>query len=381
MTTAKRLVSSLRRVAVPLGVMGLVLIVLTVASDLPPDARADFNVADPGACGFNPLTSSSLSDATAGANSDIMTTFDLLAPDCYYDTLVSFIPPKFGVAADADVADGAIVAELRAKVTLGLIGNACNNSLNVKFVMMDATTDTSNVMADAFKDINSDNIPDMMEDRDDDGLPDAVTSYPDFLTRIFPGATPRARLHGQMSVSGVVTSLSMLIFEPGTVLNTPARTITPDPSLGYPSVFILQTMGDPDAISRASPITDFCAPLETDVTSFGITRDNLCTDDGPTPPVCSPIGDFIEGVPGPGGTAPDESGVVYRTNPIVAGTYTPTWFAVSQRDADGDGYENSLDPCPFDADPSWDPRVGSFGTPQTGDSDGDRIPDGCDQSP
>lgn len=320
-------------------------------------------------------------DARPGAVSGVATKFNLAAPDPNFAGAIFYTPPKWGIPADADIPNGAIVADLRAKATLGLIGNSCSNSLSVRFIMMDATTDQSTVMANAFKDLNNDNVPDMMEDRDDDGLPDSVTKYPDFLTRLFPGATPRARLQGQTSVSGVPVSLNFVIFEPGTVLKTPAQTISPDPSLGFPSATVLQSVGDPDAFPEASAITDFCTPLVTDITTFGTTQDNLCTDAGPTPAGCTPIGDLIEGKAGPGGTTPDEGGSVNRTNPSAAGTYTFTQFAASQRDADGDGYENGLDPCPLNAAPNWNPREGSFGTPQTGDSDGDRIPDVCDLSP
>ena len=342
---------------------------------------------------FNPSGATCLDDETTvdaqcdgddrpGAISGLTSEYTLAGGDVNVAGTVAYTPPEWGIAADADVPDGAIVAVLKAKATLGLIGNACNNSLNVEFVMMDATTDTSTVMADAFKDLDNDNIPDMMEDRDNDGLPDAVTNYPDFLLRIFPGATPRARLHGQTSVSGVPVSLNFVIFEPGTTLDTPAGVLVRDPSVGFPSATILQSIGDPESEPQATAITDFCTPLVTETTVFGTSQDNLCTDAGPTPPECKLAGfDAIAGKAGPGGTSPDESGVIYRTNPPAAGSYTFTQFAISQRDADGDGYENGLDPCPFDADPNWDPRVGSFATPQTGDSDGDRIPDGCDQSP
>jgi len=54
-----------------------------------------------------------------------------------------------------------------------------------------------------------------------------------------------------------------------------------------------------------------------------------------------------------------------------------TWrqYVVSQRDADNDGHENGLDPCPLTANAGWDPRV--FNAIAL-DGDGDGLPTACD---
>jgi hypothetical protein len=90
----------------------------------------------------------------------------------------------------------------------------------------------------------------------------------------------------------------------------------------------------------------------------------------------------IRTLPGPAAGAAD---ACQQTPPgpgcIVGFGYTP-----SQRDADGDGYENSLDTCPFNADTEWSPR--DITPPREGDTDvfigqpqPDGIPNTCDTTP
>jgi hypothetical protein len=327
---------------------------------------------------FNPTTSVTAANTTAGAVSDITNSFNVPDGDVNFAFNVFFIPPDWGIKTDAEVPDGAIAVTIDASVSLGLISGACNSALSVSFNMMDATTNAS--VTDVFEDTDNDDIPQMMEDKDGDGLPDAVTAYPDFLTRIFPGETPIARLHGQTAVSGVAVSLGFVIFDKDkTTLETPIGTLTHDPRLGYPTVVVLQAIGDPEAAPAPSPITDFCTPLSTTITTLGTASDNVCTAaGGPDPALCKSHGtDIVIGAPG-SGTTPNEE-TPYFENP-AAGTYNFVTYAVGQRDADGDGIENGLDPCALEAD-TWDPRLGSFGTAQPGDSDGDRIPGTCDEEP
>jgi len=280
-------------------------------------------------------------DSTPGAISGIATSFNLPKGDANFSAVISFTPPEWFVANGNDIPDGALVGKLTAGATLGLIGGACDGALTPTFPMMDATISPSSQVT----------FDDGFKDADSDGVADAVTKYPDFLARIFPGQTLRARLYGQAKVTSVDVSLNFLIFNPG----DPIKDITPDPKLGYPSVTILQNIGDPDIQPASTAISDFCSPLTSNTITFGTSQDNPKT-------------------------AANEGGKVYRKNPTTAGTYVFVAYAASLRDADGDGLENSLDTCPFNPD-TWNPRAGSFGTPQPGDSDGDRIPDTCDPNP
>jgi hypothetical protein len=109
-------------------------------------------------------------------------------------------------------------------------------------------------------------------------------------------------------------------------------------------------------------MTDFCTPLKLNEISTGITNDN---PDTPT----------------------DEGGIPLRTLPAQSGTpVTTISYAFSERDADRDGYENTLDTCPFHADWVWSPHDQT--SPIEGDSDlffgspaPDGIPDTCDPTP
>jgi hypothetical protein len=266
---------------------------------------------------------------TPGAAAAITTTFGITAPDSNFGAVVGFTPPDWGVKAGGDVPDGTLAAQLTSLAVLGLINNACSNMVRVDFDMLDATLDMGTQV-----------------DFDDQwelvgGLPRGVVEYPDYLTRVLVSntddptstVTPYARYYGQTNVSGVDVSLSFVLYEPGVTL----RGTTFAKQLGYPSVTVLQAGPDPEIDPAPNAITDFCSPLQVSTTTF-------------------------ESV---------------RTNPAADGSYVFINFAQSQRDADNDGHENGLDPCPFDPNPDWDPRSNSY----TGDTDRDRMPDNCDSDP
>ncbi|HUF54314.1 MAG TPA: thrombospondin type 3 repeat-containing protein [Dehalococcoidia bacterium] len=317
---------------------------------------------------FNPFGSACLDDETTvdpdpfaagnagecdgnnapGAVSSITTTFGVGASDSNFGAVVGFTPPEWTVPPDAEIPDGTVVARLQSQATLGLLNNSCATSLPVAFDLMDATTNQSDTVL-----FSEPNFPPSFEKEQFqtvNGLPRGVTEYPDYLQRILWGDNEsttlqlHARLYGQTNVSGVAVSLNFAIFEPGTTV----RGNTLDPALGYSSVTVLQNGGDPNIAPAPSAITDFCSPLATSTTTFG-----------------------------------EVDGVTIRRNPDQDGTYNFIVYTASQRDADNDGWENSLDTCPYDANhPDWDPRaqVGAQ-DPIPGDQDRDGIPDACDPLP
>ena len=309
---------------------------------------------------FTPTGTISVVDPSPGANSDIVADFNIQSPSVNFGGLIAFSPPEFTFTPGGDIPDGAIAGQLASTATLGLISSACNQSLLVNFTMLDATLNKSVTTPFLDPQVKGGNPGgdtegdlDHQFDIGNDGLPLGVTRYPDYLTRIFETQTPLARTYGQTEVSGIPVSLNFLLFAPGTVFQD--GKLPTDPRLGYPSVTVLQSIGDPDAIPQPGAITDFCSPLVTKNTNFGITQDN------------------------PDTTA-DEGGVIRITNPSEAGTYTFATWAAGLRDADGDGWENLLDVCSLTANPGWDPRERVIAG-QTGDIDGDALPDACDPFP
>jgi hypothetical protein len=332
---------------------------------------------------FNPVASATLSTLTPGATVDIATELCLgtgsshvscpspTTGDVNFSGIVTFVPNEFGVALDADVPDGAILARLSAQPTLGLIGSHCGVLLPVSFTMFDATTDTSNIIT-PLPIGQSDALRPLMEDADGNGIIDSADKYPGYLLSQFdpdwvdagpdglsgtaddnngplPPVTPIARQVGatEPTGTGVAVILNFLLFEPGTVFPD----FDPFPkSFGYPSVTVLQ---DPTVPLSPGAISDFCTPLVTITTNNGITEDHP-------------------------NTAANEGGISYRTNPTEPGFYNLIALQRGQRDADGDGHANALDTCPFLSLPNWDPRVPGGGGL---DTDEDLLPDDCDPDP
>ncbi len=335
---------------------------------------------------FNPSLSINLVDPQAGAHSDFEIDFNLPEGDLQFAAVISFIPGEWDITPGDEIPIGAIVGELSSLATLGLINAQCDNGLQVQFTFLNSSIDVDDTVSfvDTFEDTDGDGVDDnsdedFTEDKDDSGLPDAFEKYPDFITRVLddePGdevgqpLQPIRRSAGITIVAGVSVLLQFLIFEPGTFID---ELISNDPELGYPTVLLLQNIGDPDEDPIPGPITDFCSPLTSSNTTFGVSKDNPCTADVPVEtldPLCEVTGTEFE-IPEEGITDPDESGIPLFTNP-EEGTYTFTIITAGQRDADGDGYENTLDTCPFDI------NVGNPRIKGDGDDDFDGLDAACD---
>ncbi len=286
---------------------------------------------------FNPHLGASLADSSPGVASDINLDFSIDAPDPIFDSIVTFLPSEMYIAPDADVPNGAIAGTLDAESTLGLFNGDCNTLLPVHFDLVEASTDIHDLIPlySGYPDFNN------------NGLPENVDHYPEFLVRLAPNLQPIERLYGQTLVAGVQTFVNFVVFAPGTKI---ARLPEMDASLGYQVVVFLN---DPTSPSVPFAITDFCTPLSTNTVVFGTSQDN------------------------PDTTA-NESSVTLKRNPQSAGGYNAVSFVRSQWDTDGDGVENTMDPCPFTLDPGWDPRGGGS---QAADADSDGLPNSCDPSP
>ena len=302
---------------------------------------------------FSPVLKVTIADPEPEANSDFTTDFNIPEGDVNFAPLVSFIPKYWGITAGDKVPIGAVSGELSAQATLGLINGACNTILPVPFTMLNASIDTEDTVP--YLDTDENGTGEIAEDKDKNGLKDAIDKYPDFINRVLKDESdkplqPLRRAAGITVVAASVNViLQFLIFEPGTLIDA---SLPSDVELGYPTLTLLQNAGDPGAIPVPNPITDFCTPLISTNTAFGVSQDNPDTKNV------------------------DESGEVLLANP-KDGKYTFTNYALGQRDADDDGHENALDPCPFHADPNWDPRASDLDD----DPDSDGIPNSCDPTP
>ena len=326
------------------------------------------------ATGFAPRGFLSVADVTPGANSDLTVELDLDSPDSIFSSTISFIPGAWGIAgcpvgdpdsasrdcADLAIPDGSLVGRVESDATLSLLNSACSNALDLTFDLMDATTDMSTTVVFHDDPDDADVAGEQFEDDNGDGIPNGADMYPDYLTRLIrtlpfgvEGSEviqPIARSYSQIKVADTVDNVSVqfLILEPGGMING----LPLDPSLGFPVVLVLNNLGDPGQVAEPDPVTGFCSPLSSVGTTFGMTQDNP-------------------------NTVADESGVVNLTNPGDGG-YNMTLFVISEYDADGDGIENPLDPCPTQGNSAgWDPRDPA----SPGDDDADGIPNICDPTP
>ena len=133
---------------------------------------------------FEPTLTASLSSTEAGAPTDLTTNFAIAKGGAQFLATATFTPPEFGKTAGADIPLGAIVGQLNANATLGLINGPCNSALPVAFDMMNATTDTSATVT----------YDEQFQDADANTLPDGVDKFPDFITRMLPGHRPLGTL-------------------------------------------------------------------------------------------------------------------------------------------------------------------------------------------
>ncbi len=415
--STRRLASFARIIAGSL-IAALLLLLFLVASSsdtayatsFDPEGSAcldDFDTIDPFPAG--PHANDCDGDSTPGVSSDITTSFILPKGNSNFGGTIGFVPAGLSPPSDAEVPNGAIVSQLLSIATLGLLDGPCSTGTLVMFVMIDATTDTSDIIKPAPK---GDQLEPIAVDADGNGIPDGADHYPIYLNLVLdpdfdnigpdalPGTAddvngplqppqPRSRQFGVAKVAGITVILNFLLFDPGTPLGD---FVTVDPALGFPSVTVLQDPTVPLSQPTANTITDFCSPLTVRTTTFGLTRDNGCTpkpaasefrcnsDDARYTGACLIGIAALDGGCGSvsGTTNPDESDTAYRTNPSSASTLNFVASASSQLDADNDGIENILDSCALTADPSdTDPR--SLSNPQDPDQDG--LWNSCDPNP
>lgn len=360
------------------------------------------------AIAFNPCVIPTLTSTDPGAHPDLNALFGIgIGPDCVLGTgdddpaqanfggVATFVPVTDVTPLRGDeIPMGAVMFHLDSTARLGLIGNPCSTTIQVSFDMMNASIDPADTIAPIadpppgiqplqplMKDVNPAN-----------GLPDGVDHYPAYLNTLFhnPDGSPiqpLRRLTGVQEIqsTNVGVFLVFVVFAPGALANA-MRTDTLGNEIpsglaeaglgkdggGYVSVTVLQDPTAPVNPNVGNTISDFCSPLAVTAVSYGVTKDNLCTPLPGDGQCNTTSGNWRRAIPGD--TSGGEGGTTVITNPTQPGIYSGSAFVVSQWDADNDNIESSLDPCPLNPDPDWNPRAPG----PTGDADQDGLPDSCD---
>lgn len=284
---------------------------------------------------FTPATTLNFSTNAANTSADVITTLNLPADNVNFGANVGFIPPEWGVAGAGDLPIGELVGTVDSVVQLGILSGPCAVQLDVHFDLLNGSVNTADTISGLPAGTDNRLQPLIDDVNPANGIPDGADRYPDYLNEIFPGITPKARLVGTTiitSASNLPVVLNFVLLDVGTQL--PESDLIQDPPflddrLGFPSVTVLQ---DPTEPAAPSAVTDFCAPLQANTTIF----DNV------------------------------------RSNPAPR-TYTWVAFTASQRDADGDGFENILDTCPFQ-DNNENPKDAATSE----NPDGDGLDSACD---
>jgi hypothetical protein len=277
---------------------------------------------------FNPRFSVSVSNTAADTPSDVTADYHIPGGDLFESFEGDFTPIEWRWTPSSEVDLGVQRDVVDTVMTSGFVNKPCNTPLALHFDMLNGTTDKSRTVT----------FEGGFDDSNGDGNPDFIDRYPDFNDRIVGPAQPIVREVGIADVAGTKILMQFLEYEPGATLF--GR--TSDPALGQPWVTVFNNTGDPEAIPKPGAQTDICSPMDFTIHFFGAAQD----------------------------------GTVLLRNPKEAGTYTHSTLWVAERDADGDGIENTLDPCPLDPDPTWDPRALEAAGP--GDADGDGLPSSCD---
>ena len=324
---------------------------------------------------YKAFHSYALTDSTAvDANSDSDNYIGIYVPDYNYEdsSMFTFTPIDMWSEMGYNIPIGAKMGQLSSLSTVGVANGACAAQMTPTFVMHNASTDTTDVLGPSdmywlLKDKFDFPIPytDLPDPPYDDDLPDYLEAYPGFLNVMFdpdgagpePPLVPKARYAGHEWVANMNIIVQIVVFHPGQLSLLPGINAQMGTEVGSPSVVVLNNPVTADEAPGA--ISDFCTPLETTTTLYTPTQ----------------ASDY-----GVGG-----AGIEMQHNPsagagvLGTGTIISRNYSRSERDADGDGIENDLDPCHYADDSGWDPRaVGGAGT---GDEDNDGLPDSCDPHP
>jgi hypothetical protein len=348
---------------------------------------------------FTPTTTVTLSSSAASAAADTTTTFTLADGDLAPSLLVNLTPgasivrpgpghPSF--VGGTHPALGDVIGTGTYTIEYGLTNTQCDSSVAVGFTLLNATVNnaggnlvsgvpvaTSGSLGPLESMITDDgDAPGASPPPGDaapvNGLPAHVERFPAYLNGLLTpdgGSTiqPLARYAAGQIVAGMAFTLNVVVFSPGALSAYSAPNPLADmadATLGYATIAFLHR-DDPSQDPKPSPITDTCSDDTRAATVYGTSLVNSCN--GVTTPPCN----TTLGINLPAAGA--STGLARYTNPSTVGTHLWRNFHQSQRDADGDGYENALDSCPL--------AVNAQNPHTTTGPDGDMIDSACDPTP
>jgi hypothetical protein len=320
---------------------------------------------------FKPVNGYSLTSTAPGANADSSASTGIPAPDLNLEdaSSINLNPVDNYTAMGLEAPIGAYVGSLNAFAAVGLLGGPCNSSLQPNFTLKNSSVDISDQLNDTswiLKAAATNPVP----DSDGDGLKDYEEQYPWFLnTMLDPDASgpllpiqPRARYAGHTTVAGFNVLVQFLIFDPGEVTAAGGILGQLTSEKGAAALIVLDNpIGEGESAPGA--IADFCTPLTTTTTLLGTTLDNP-------------------------NTAANEAGYIRQANPAAGtgvlgtGTHIFRYYVQSERNLDGDAFENDLDGCRTTPDlATWNPRVAACVVGSNpGDQDCDMLPSSCDNA-
>jgi hypothetical protein len=318
---------------------------------------------------YNPSNTYTLSSHTPGdATGYLETVFSIAAPDYNYEdaSMTILLPPDEWIANGGEADIGAKVGTLDYNVMVGLLGGQCNFLYPAHFDLYNASVNID--VPEPWIPI-IDYIwdpPGPLPDTDGDTIPDYVEMYPQFLNTLLdpPGTTslplqPRARLASVTFASNRLMLVHVLLFDPKEMARLGGVYTQMGDEKGTATLIVINNpLGEEPT---PGVISDFCTPSSITTHLLGTTVDNPATE-------------------------PDEGNDIRQKNPpansgiLLSGTHMLYTYSQSERNADGDAFENDFDACPYTADPAnWNPRVvNCVPGSQPGDQDCDMLPVSCD---
>jgi len=353
-------------------------------------ALAVFASSGTGAGDYRPQSSFSVAVPAAGVASNTTLTVTIPAPDYNYEdsSMYSFIPIDWQLAPGDLFPIGAWMGQLSSSTTLGLLNSACIYSISPYFNLYNASVDTSQQLTPA--EMAWTNTATLPPDANADDIPDYLQKYPHFLNLMLdpdgagvrPPLVPHARYAGHKLVATSWMLIQIVILDPGQLAQLPAIKAQMGPELGWG---ILTVLNNPiDQIENPGAVSDFCTSLQSITTLYGTdAAGSNPPDEILNPSHYGAYGWFTGGATGnPSQTnPPDNSGILGKD------THLNRTYSQSERDFDGDGFENDFDPCFYTPDPTWNPRttgslsVGNCVVGAAGDQDCDGLPNTCDPFP